>query len=249
MNLHCTVLIPAYNTESYIGEAITSALGQIYPDFDILVVDDGSTDKTKRVVNRLMPDKPLSLLHYRRNKGLPYALDLGIQNAQGPVITFMGSDDLLLPTSLSVGVLPFEDPELGYLWTNFRFTGGKRGWSRDLPKGTTLWEAICIKGWWRASCQQFFSREWYMKSRRLDTTFLFATDYQLAVRLGETGCQAKHLSTITYVYRYPRPGSISTSNRSKQQSCDRAIRKESVEWMQEKKRKRGTRKKKRREGM
>lgn len=231
MSLHVTVLIPAFNTASFISLAIESCLKQSYTDFDILVVDDGSTDQTYKVVEPYLPGKRVSLIRWVHNRGLPFALNYGITMANGPILTFLGSDDTLLPNSLAIGIPPFEqDPKLGFLYTNFRKTNGGRGWSQHLPQGETLWSAIVKRGWWRACAQQFFRKDTYMQAPyNLDCRYRYAVDYQLAIIYGETGCNTRHIPVVTYVYRSPRPGSMSTSHRTEQKKCDQEIRKMALE--------------------
>jgi len=232
--MHCTIVIPAYNTAAHIAGTLNSCCLQTYKDFDVLVVDDGSTDGTYKEVERFLRHRLVSIIRYKNNRGLPSALDMGIKNAFGPVVTFVGSDDELLPCSLSSAVPEFtRDPELGYLWTNFRFRSGRLGWSRPLPPNETLWSAICRRGWWAASCQQFFRKEAYLASRGLDPKIRLAVDYQLAVRLGETGCRVKHVPTVTYVYNHPRDGSMSSNHRAEQTRCDKQVREESKRYMAE----------------
>ena len=227
MSLHITVIIPAFNTAGFVAQAIQSVFKQSYTDWDILVVDDGSTDGTWKVVEPYLPGRRVALIRFEENRGLPYALHYGITMATGPILTFLGSDDTLLPNSLMIGVPPFEqDPKLGYLWTNFKTTKGRVGWSRHLPQGETLWSAIVKRGWWRACAQQFFRKDTYMQALyKLNTKYPYAVDYQLAIIYGETGCNTRHIPVVTYLYRSPRPGSMSTSHRGEQKKCDQEIRK------------------------
>jgi len=231
--LHCTILMPAYNTAPYVGDAIQSALQQTYRDFDVLVVDDGSTDGTDRAVERLMVGKPVSMLRLP-HRGLPTALAEGIRYAQGPVLTFVGSDDLLEPHSLECVVPLFgRDPDLGYAWSRWRFYNDHvhTGWSHNLPPGRTLWQAVCLDGWWKASCQQFFSKHWYEKSRGLDVSIPYAVDLQLAVIVAETGCRVFWVDHMTYIYRSSRPGSISSTLGGEQKKCAHRIVAASLERM------------------
>ena len=92
-----SVVIPAYNQAKYLGDAIQSVLSQTYRDFEIIVVDDGSTDDTPLVVSQLGGN-----LHYIRqtNQGLAGARNTGIRNAKGSYIALLDSDDIWLPEFL-----------------------------------------------------------------------------------------------------------------------------------------------------
>lgn len=94
-----SVIIPTYNRAHLIGRAITSVLRQSYKDFEIVVVDDGSTDDTKAVVMAFGDDRII----YKRlpmNKGVHEARNRGMELATGECLAFLDSDDELLPQAL-----------------------------------------------------------------------------------------------------------------------------------------------------
>lgn len=87
-----TIGIPAYNTEKYISECIESCLNQGYKDIEILVVDDGSTDKTMEILKNY----DVRVIRNKRNMGIGYSRNIIIDNARGDAILFLSSDDRLL---------------------------------------------------------------------------------------------------------------------------------------------------------
>jgi glycosyltransferase involved in cell wall biosynthesis len=100
-----SVIIPCYNQGQFLGEAIESVLGQSYRHFEIIVVDDGSTDKTADVVRRY------SAVRYMRqeNAGRSAARNAGLGESRGEFVVFLDSDDRLLPHALQTGVACFEE--------------------------------------------------------------------------------------------------------------------------------------------
>ena len=195
--MHVTVLIPVYNREGFIGDAIDSVVAQDYSDWDILVVDDGSTDGTAEVVRSRLSDDRISLIQMKHG-GCAAATAMGIEHARGTVITCLGSDDKLMRDSLSTVIPKFENnPSLGYVWTNWIDSTGEKGVGDFLPYGKTLVEAI-ISGWWQASAQLFFRKEFYSQSEGLDTSIKYAEDMQLALLIGRTGCDTLHIPKVTY---------------------------------------------------
>lgn len=86
-----SVIIPAYNCEEYISSSIKSILKQTENDFEILVVDDGSTDKTAEIVNDFV--SPSVVLIRTPNSGVSHARNIGIQHASGRFILFLDADD------------------------------------------------------------------------------------------------------------------------------------------------------------
>ena len=92
-----SVIIPVYNGEKYLAEAIESVLSQAYRPFEIIVVDDGSTDRTAKIAHSYLEVKYL----FQANQGVAAARNTGIIAACGDFITFLDSDDLMLTCSIS----------------------------------------------------------------------------------------------------------------------------------------------------
>ena len=114
---HVSVVIPTYNRAEYISAAIQSVLDQTYTDYEIIVIDDGSTDDTQNVVVRFSDQ-----VRYIRqeNAGSSAARNRGIQAARGELIAFLDSDDVFLPTKLQKQVAFMQAyPEVGLLHTQY----------------------------------------------------------------------------------------------------------------------------------
>jgi glycosyltransferase involved in cell wall biosynthesis len=94
-----TILMPAYNAGKYIAEAIRSVLTQDFSDFELLIVDDGSSDDTREVIGRFS-DPRIRLLE-QENKGISAALNAGLSAASGRYIARFDADDICLPERLS----------------------------------------------------------------------------------------------------------------------------------------------------
>lgn len=106
-----SVVIPAYNYGRYLREAVESVLAQDYAEFEVVVVDDGSTDDTRQVVEGIRD--PRVRYVYQANSGLSAARNTGIKNARFPFIAFLDADDTWRPAFLSTvmdryGSLPKE---------------------------------------------------------------------------------------------------------------------------------------------
>lgn len=93
-----SVVIPAYNAERYVAEAIESVLAQTRPADEIVVVDDGSTDRTPAILDRL---KPRILVVRQENSGPAAALNTAISRATGDHLAFNDADDLWVPEKLA----------------------------------------------------------------------------------------------------------------------------------------------------
>ena len=115
--MEISVLIPAYNCEETICRAVRSALRQIYTDFEIIIVDDGSQDGTIEVISTIL-DPRIKIIHHPQNLGEAEARNTAVKSASGKYIAFLDSDDEWLPEKLSKqmqvirsepeGIMPFD---------------------------------------------------------------------------------------------------------------------------------------------
>lgn len=94
-----SVIIPAYNSAKFAAKAVESVLAQTYQNYELIVIDDGSTDNTKEVLNRFA-----GRVNYifQENRGPSAARNMGIKVAQGEYICFLDADDTWLPMKLEV---------------------------------------------------------------------------------------------------------------------------------------------------
>jgi glycosyltransferase involved in cell wall biosynthesis len=121
-----SVVIPAYNYGRFAGEAIQSVLDQTFKDFELLVVDDGSTDNTREVVNGFK-DNRINYI-YQKNRGVPAARNSGILATNGEYIAFLDADDLWLPQFLELEVEVLDSqPEVGIVCSDFYVFDDRRG--------------------------------------------------------------------------------------------------------------------------
>jgi glycosyltransferase involved in cell wall biosynthesis len=97
-----SIIMPAYNAEKYIAASIESVLAQTFSDWELIVVDDGSTDSTATVVQEFATRDPRVRYIFQENGRLGKARNTGITNSTGRLIAFLDSDDLWLPTKLEV---------------------------------------------------------------------------------------------------------------------------------------------------
>ena len=97
-----SVLMPAYNSEKYIAEAIETILNQTFSDFEFIIINDGSTDKTAEIVNGYArADKRIKFINNNKNQGLIAVLNQGLDLCRGEYIARMDSDDIAINDRLS----------------------------------------------------------------------------------------------------------------------------------------------------
>ena len=97
-----SIITPAYNASKYIKETIESVLNQTYDNWELIVINDGSTDDTEKIVNSFK-DSRIKLIN-QENMGVSAARNRGLSEAQGEFITFLDADDILPPNSLEARV-------------------------------------------------------------------------------------------------------------------------------------------------
>lgn len=95
-----TVLMPAYNAAKYIAEAIRSVLEQSFTNFELLIINDGSTDETEQIIKSF--HDPRIVLISQQNRGVAAALNLGLANAKAPYIARFDADDICYPHRVKV---------------------------------------------------------------------------------------------------------------------------------------------------
>jgi glycosyltransferase involved in cell wall biosynthesis len=108
MPLH-SIIMPTFNGEQYIAEAIQSILNQTFNDFELIIVDDCSTDNTLSILEKFKNDSRVNFFSTPTNSGGPAApKNIGLSKSSGKIISFCDQDDLLLPDKLSRASLFFE---------------------------------------------------------------------------------------------------------------------------------------------
>jgi teichuronic acid biosynthesis glycosyltransferase TuaG len=97
-----SILMPAFNAENTIAESIKSVINQDYKIWELIIINDGSSDSTKQLaVNFTKVDSRIKLINLKSNVGLPGARNIGFENSKGKYITFLDSDDIWLKNKLS----------------------------------------------------------------------------------------------------------------------------------------------------
>ena len=105
-----SLVMPVYNRADLVGRAIESILNQTFQDFEFVIVDDGSTDNTRAVLNTWANrDRRIRVIGYSQNKGISYARQYGLENARGEFVAVMDSDDVSFPNRLDVTVRYLRD--------------------------------------------------------------------------------------------------------------------------------------------
>lgn len=115
-----SVIVPIYNVEKFVARTITSVLAQTWQDFELIVVDDESPDRSLEICRQF--DDPRIKIVQQKNRGLAGARNTGIRHAQGQYIALLDSDDLWLPTKLEQHVHHLDSsPKIGVSFSRSEF--------------------------------------------------------------------------------------------------------------------------------
>lgn len=122
-----SIILCTYNDGSFLAEAIESILVQTLSDFEFIIINDGSTDNTKEVINSYS-DKRIKYLEHKNNLGLEEAKNLGLKKAKGKYIAYMDGDDISLPNRLETQFIFLEaHPDIGICGSAINNFGDKKG--------------------------------------------------------------------------------------------------------------------------
>jgi glycosyltransferase involved in cell wall biosynthesis len=139
-----SVIIPAYQYGHFLGEAVDSVLAQTYKDYELIVVDDGSTDQTREVA-AAYGDRTRYI--YQDNRGLSAARNTGVAASKGEYVGFLDADDVWLPNKLEVEV-QFLDTHtsVGLVYSNYTYFGSRGDPRRRGFDGDPLVSVYAPKG-------------------------------------------------------------------------------------------------------
>ncbi|SQI37182.1 Hyaluronan synthase [Leminorella richardii] len=108
-----SIIMPAFNAEKYIEEAISSVLTQTYNNIELIIINDFSSDNTSLILKRYEDLEQVIIINLDENIGVSKARNIGINNAKGRYISFLDSDDVWLPTKLQLQIECMKDSNVG----------------------------------------------------------------------------------------------------------------------------------------
>jgi len=194
-----SVIMPVYNAEKYLEQAVRSILCQTFTDFEFIIIDDGSTDKSPHILERFAREPRINLVK-RENRGLVQSLNEGISRARGQWIARMDADDISRPDRFEKQLAWIDKTGAELCGGNVRLFGS--GISRILRYCESD-EAIKIQLLFNSA----FAHPAVMINRRLiqrhpyDSQFAYAEDYELWARLAVEGVRMTNCQSIVLDYR------------------------------------------------
>lgn len=199
-----SVIIPAYNGEDHLGEAIQSVLNQTYPHFELIVVDDASQDNTLVVIGQF-DDTRLKYISHERNRGVIYARITGLHASTGEIISFLDQDDRFHPEKLAAHVAFLEkNPDVGFTYNAYFNLNHSSDTIRDIyrpPQFIALTDLVL--GFPLPPSVWVIRREWALREELWDeSTFFRGREIVLCGRLFMAGCKFAMVNRILNYRRY-----------------------------------------------
>jgi GT2 family glycosyltransferase len=200
-----SVVVPACNAEGVLAEALQSVRQQTYPGYEVIVVDDGSTDRTDEIALGFCREDSRFKLIRQANAGSAVARNTALKNAAGELITFLDADDLWLPTKLESQIrLWRSDPRANLIFTNYWIWNGQEDRfpryrnAKKFPEGDV---SFLHRENAFGTSTVMIPRETLEKAGPFDPELRGAQDWDLWLRISETGMRARGVREPQARYR------------------------------------------------
>lgn len=207
-----SVIVPVYNVEAFVERSLRSIIGQTYANLEIIVVNDGSTDRSFEICKKIAKEDRRIFLLEQENQGLSAARNTGIARSKGEYIMFVDSDDWLSPNMIEFLFTEIKKYDVKLAMCGFQKVKDEA--NVKLPKidktevissGNAI-ERMLLGEWWSA-CMKLYSSEIFRKVRFPEgRTF---EDYAVMVKILEQCEKVTYNSAPLYFY-LTREGSITT---------------------------------------
>lgn len=219
-----SVVMPVYNAEKYLTEAIDSILGQVYKNIELIIIDDCSSDNSVKIVESYS-DSRIRFFRNEVNLKQPRTRNKGIALANGKYIANMDADDISLPERISKQVAFMEkNTDVDVCGTSIKCFGGalERVWKYPVESRELLvWSVINSPFAHPTVMIRKSSIEKYKITYSVD--FKYAQDFELWSRLALQGCKFYNLPEVLLHYRESKTG-IGRSHKREQQMLGAKIR-------------------------
>ena len=193
-----SIVLPTYNGEKYLSQAINSCINQTYKNIELIVVNDASTDSTPQIIESFRKsDSRIRIISNKTNKKLPESLNIGHRAAKGEFITWTSDDNLYLEQAIETLVINLKrNPEIDIVYSNFQFIdeSDKTISNKLLPEHYNLINNNCI-----GACF-LYKKNVFEKLKGYDVNLYLAEDYDFWIRASEQ-FKFKNIPSIEYKYR------------------------------------------------
>ena len=174
-----------YNNGNYIQEAIESVIHQNFSDWELLIMDDGSTDDSISRINAYLNDKRITLIRHSFNKGKVLSLIELVDQSKSSILGVLDSDDALSKDALSVMYAKhIKHDDCGFIYSQFIFCDNNldsicEGFCRSIPKGETNLRSIY------SSAFRTYKKDYYMMTEGYNENFIYGQDRDIVFKMEE----------------------------------------------------------------
>lgn len=219
-----SVVMSVYNGEKYLEEAIQSILRQTYQDFEFIIVNDCSTDKTSEIL-KSFKDSRIKVINNPENMGLTKSLNKGVKNAKGKYIARMDADDISLPHRFETQIKFLEEnPEYALVGSSFYQiddTGKTVFWTKVLIRDAEIRRDLKRQNWFGHG-SVLIRKSAFIECNGYDEDFKYAQDYDLWLRISER-FKIANIEEPLYCWRLSTDGITITKKKEQQYCADLAV--------------------------
>ena len=230
-----SIIVPIYNIEGYIRECIDSILAQTYPDFELILVDDGSPDNSGRICDEYAEkDVRIKVIH-KENGGLTSARNAGLSVAKGGWIMHVDGDDWIEPDMIESLIEAAKAAEADLVFGDFIKYGANAGnkqlpsWSSDKIDSLSRYIAYSMTTIWGSIAKRSLYTEHSLKS---PDGVSYCEDFHLIVRLCHFANKIVNVHRPFYHYRY-RPTSIMSNMNRKTEADEQWVYQDTIRFFKE----------------
>ena len=227
-----SIILPTYNGSKYIRESIESCLAQEFTDFELIIVNDCSTDNTPAIIEEYAKKDPrIRIINNEANKKLPRSLNAGSDIAKGKYHTWTSDDNYYAPNALKVLVEEMsKHSEAGYMYTDYTIIDDEGN-----VKGTKVFGDINKKftGFQGSSACFLYKAELYKKNEGYDPAFFLIEDYDFFLKCFLESKVGYIPRTDLYYYR-EHGGSLTATRRESVNDISKMMLEQKIEKLENK---------------
>lgn len=193
-----SIILPVYNGEKYVGQAIDSVLRQTYKNIELIIVNDCSTDKTEIILEKYKKkDDRIKIIKNITNKKLPASLNIGFKNASGDFLSWTSDDNIYKENAIEEMIYAIEKKNVSFVYADYYNIDGEGSIT-----GTTKLTGpdMLLFGNNIGACF-LYKREVYDRIGEYDINKYLIEDYDYWIRINRE-FKMLHINQILYYYRY-----------------------------------------------
>jgi len=193
-----SIVVPAFNAERYIDETVRSLLAQTYPNIEILLLDDGSTDQTWSLLQRYSSK---CYVETHPNMGQAATLNKGWARARGEIIGYLSADDLLMPQAVEVAVAELRKmPEIALVYPDYQLMDEASRLLSIVQAPDYSYDEVVLHGQCPVGPGALFRRTLFERAGGWDTGLRQIPDYEFWLRTGLFGDMV-HIKHVLAAFR------------------------------------------------